>query len=335
MVGDGMGFSVLGLGQIYSETVLKTPPLYLQEAMRRGHTGLVTTRSASHLVTDSAAAATAMACGVRTANDVVGMDEAGRPLTNLFEMAQARGLAVGAVTTDRLTGATVAAFTAHAGHRGQTGVIAAQQIQNRVPVLLGGGAADFDLAEAKRAGYWLMTDKEKLTDRRAMKKPLWLGVFHPSEIPYVADRAAEVPTLSEMTAAALAKLAEDPEGFLLLVEGARIDHAAHANEAKRTIDELLEFDDAVGAVLEFVKAHSDATLFITADHDTGGAGLTRMKREDPYPRDFAEAKGVAWLSGHHTAEPVVLVGVGSDGAGAAGWHENVDVFTVIKDALGL
>jgi alkaline phosphatase len=330
MIGDGMGFSVLGFAQDHAESA-KSPPLRLREAMRRGATGLLSTRSATHLVTDSAAAATAMA------NDVVGMDRDGRPLENLFELAQARGLAVGAVTTDRLSGATPGSFTSHASHRRQNSLIASQQLQNRIPVLLGGGAEDFDLQEAKRVGYWIMTTRKHLLSEAALKKPLWLGVFNSTEMPYVADRAPDDPSLPEMTAAALRKLSADQDGFLLLIEGARIDHAAHSNLTKRAIEEFLEFDAALGEVLEFLKAHPDTTLFLTADHDTGGGGLTKtdQEREYPVPGSFPDAKDASWLSHHHTSEPVVLVGVGPDGDGAAGWNDNTRVFSLVKEALGL
>lgn len=335
MIGDGMGFSILGFAQLHNET-LNGPPLRLREAMSQGHTGIVNTRSATHLVTDSAAAATAMGTGVRTKNDVVGMDEDGRPLTNIFELAQERGLAVGVVTTDRLGGATPGGFTAHASNRRQTSLIASQQIQAKMTVLLGGGASDVDLKEARRAGYFVMTDKKKLLGRAALKKPLWLGVFHSTDMPYIDEREPQDPSLPEMAGAALAKLSQDEDGFILLIEGGRIDHAAHANLTQRAIDEFLEFDRTLGVALDFLKDHPDTTLFLTADHDTGGGGLTKKDDEGyPKPGSFPVERDAAWLSHHHTAEPVILLGVGPDGAGAIGWHDNTRVFTLLKETLGL
>lgn len=335
MIGDGMGFSILGFAQLHNEA-LNGPPLRLGEAMSRGHVGIVNTRSATHLVTDSAAAATAMGTGVRTKNDVVGMDAEGRPLANVFELAQARGLAVGAVTTDRLGGATPGGFTAHASNRRQTALILSQQIQAKIPVLLGGGAADVDMEQAKQAGYFVMTDKKKLLSPAARKKPLWLGVFHSTDMPYIAERDAQDPSLPEMAGAALEKLSQDPEGFLLLIEGGRIDHAAHANLTREAIEEYLEFDRTLGLVLDFIERHPDTTVFLTADHDTGGGGLTKNDDEGyPKPGSFPAERNAVWLSHNHTAEPVILVGLGPDGAGASGWHDNTRVFTLVKEALGL
>ncbi|HRY30629.1 MAG TPA: alkaline phosphatase, partial [Elusimicrobiota bacterium] len=277
------------------------------------------------------------ACGVRTSNGSIGMDEDGRPLTDIVELAQGQGLAVGVVTTDALSGATPGAFTAHAASRRSSGIIASQQISKRITVLLGGGGEDYDLDAAKKAGYFVMTRKKDLLSPAAQKKNLWLGIFSSAEIPYVDERTPDTPSLKDMTRAALGKLARNDRGFFLMVEGGRIDHAAHANKTPRVFDEVLDFDAAVGAVLEFVKAHPDTTLFLTADHETGGVGLTKKEAGEYYPtaEDFEKGRGLHWLSKDHTAAPVLLVGVGADAASVNGWHDNTDLFQLVKDAFGL
>jgi alkaline phosphatase len=339
VVGDGMGFDVIGLSQTDNELVRRGPPLRLAEAMKRGRLGLVSTRSASHVVTDSAAAATALATGVRTTNDVVGMDADGRPLDNLLELARARGLAVGLVTTDKLTGATPAAFSAHASHRRQSGSIAAQQVRFKPEVMFGGGRKDYDLGEARAAGFRVFTKRDELAAllRAAPDKAPWLGLFADDEFPYQADRGPGVPPLPEMVRVALKKLSADPDGFFLLVESARIDHAEHANEGAKAVAEFYELDDAVGELLAFTDKNPDVTFFVTADHSTGGLSLSRGDDEKEYPtdEDYAAGRGLHWISHNHTADPVLFLGVGPDAAAVQGWRDNSDVFRALKESLGL
>jgi alkaline phosphatase len=236
-----------------------------------------------------------------------------------------------------LSGATPAAFTARAAHRNQYGLIAQQQLRHGIEVLLGGGASDFSPAEAKKSGYRVMRHRKELTDSHALKASRWLGIFTEKEFPYIAERGDEVPSLPEMTARALDKLNRDPEGFILLVEGARIDHAGHANEKEKMIREFLEFDASVGVALEFLAKNPNATLFITADHDTGGMALSKAERREDYPglAEFREDRGIFWISQNHTAEPVVLIGVGAESEAARGWRDNTEIFGILRKALKL
>ncbi|HOW27946.1 MAG TPA: alkaline phosphatase [Elusimicrobiota bacterium] len=338
LIGDGMGPAVVGLGQVYSELVLKKPELSIQKAMRRGRCGYIATRSANSLVTDSAASATAYACGVKTNNGSLGVDPDGKSHPSILEMAQKKGMSSGLVTTCRLADATPAAFSSHVMSRADKFEIGLQQIEKKVTVLLGGGAKDYDLSHARQSGYWVLTSRSMLLSSEKDGKPLWIGVFADKEIPFRDERTAEIPTLTEMTEAAVGKLDQDPDGFFLLVEGGRIDHAAHSNAASRLKDEFLEFDETVGWALSFQEKNPDTILFITADHDTGGVALTEAEYNQggiPTLDDLKNMSNISFVSRAHTGSPVFLIGVGPGTEKANGWHDNTELFGLMKEALGL
>lgn len=245
------------------------------------------------MVSDSAAGITALLTGHKVPNRWLsarwGPSGQVEPLTTLLEMAEARGLATGVVTTTRVTDATPAAAYAHVADRDDEQEIAAALISGGSPprigdgveVILGGGLDYFlplekggvrmdgrDLrAEMIAAGYSFV-DSEA-----AMKKAVrggirrLLGLFSGSDMEFEADRREGLaePSLAQMTRAALQILRRDPHGYFLLVESGLIDRAHHRNNAYRAIDEVLALDDAVGEALSLVG--ETASIYVTADHD--------------------------------------------------------------------
>lgn len=248
--------------------------------------GTCGTAPAVGLVTDSAAAATALACGFKTVNGAVSVDPQGKPFGTLLEAAEARGLATGMVVTCRLTHATPACFGAHALNRGQEDSIAAQLLEQEIELLLGGGARHFLprgaggtrddgrdlLAEARGAGVTVLGDFEGLEGELAL--PV-LGVFASDHLPYELDRDPAGPDLAALVKRALELLAPSETGFFLMVEGSRIDHAGHQNDAAAHLAEILAYDRAVAAALAFARADGDTLVVATADHETGGLTLGR------------------------------------------------------------
>ncbi len=250
-------------------------------------TGTLRTFSTSSRVTDSAAAATAFACGVKSYNGAIAVDTLRRPLATLLEAAEARGMATGLVATSRITHATPAAFAAHVPDRDQEADIAAQMITRGIDVLFGGGR-DFFVPEAaggRRSDGRNLLDEAaaegyRLVDTRAgfdvARQTPVVGLFAGSHLAYEIDRdAAQEPSLAEMTARAIDLLDDDPEGFFLMVEGSRIDHAGHDNDAAAHLHEVLAFDAAVAAALAFARADGQTLLVSTSDHETGGLSLGR------------------------------------------------------------
>ena len=255
--------------------------------------GSIHTYSTNSRVTDSAASATAFACGVKTFNGAIAVDTLRRPVATILEAAEARGMATGLVATSTITHATPASFSAHVHNRGMVTVIAAQQMEQGIEVMFGGGVADFLpksiggsrgdernlLDEAVEKGYRVVRDRDGFLD--VDQTPV-LGLFSEGQMDFEIDRDPEQqPSLAEMTAKAIDLLKDDPEGFFLMVEGSRIDHAAHANDAAGHLHDILAFDKAVAAALDFAREDSQTLIVSTSDHETGGLTLGRNVDNQP------------------------------------------------------
>lgn len=285
MIGDGMGPSHFGAAWLYSNRILGKE-LRMVEVMRSGRTAYLVNDTADAIVTESAAAATQIACGVRVPARAVGMGPDGKtPCKTALELAKDKGMAAGLVTTSGITDATPASFAAHVPHRSDEASVAAQELQAGVDVLLGGRKQFFlpeaaggkrkdgrDLTqEARRAGYAVVGTASELKQVGGGKI---LGLFNMGNMSYEIDRAKTAePSLAEMTAKTLEVLAKSPKGFFAMIEGGRIDHAAHRNDAAATIRDTLAFDAAVGVALDFQRKNPDTLLIVTADHETGGMAL--------------------------------------------------------------
>ncbi|MCB1132147.1 MAG: alkaline phosphatase, partial [Verrucomicrobiae bacterium] len=243
MVSDGMSPGVLTLAEKWSQLArgrgTKWWELYNDRSVARG---LMDTASANSMVTDSAAASSSWGGGRRVNNGSINIDPHGHDLTPFLKLLREKGGLTGLVTTATVTHATPAGFAANHADRNDEQAIAPQYL-GRVDVILGGGSGYFEAKNRKdgrdlhgefvKAGYQHVPDRDSLL---AAKSAKLLGTFHPGHLPYSIDRdhdsalAAKVPTLAEMATAALSRFLADDRPFLLQVEGARIDHAAHFND---------------------------------------------------------------------------------------------------------
>ena len=303
-LGDGMGNNTLTAARIYAvgesgELTFDTLP----------ESAWVKTFSNDAQVTDSAASMSAYMTGHKVNNGVLSMStdtiaaasgqpcSSGRAVPTLGELARARGMSVGVVTTTRVTDATPAAVYAHVCNRAMESEIAAALVPggagyNRalgaagLDVLLGGGADYFapaakggkradgrDLvAELKAQGHAVVTDSAQLAAvAPASRQPL-VGLFGPGDLAYDAVReAAAQPGLPEMTVKAIDRLANNARGFFLMVESGLIDLALHDNLAKRALQETVVFDNALKAAIDRMRVLDPGlknTLIVaTADHD--------------------------------------------------------------------
>lgn len=248
---------------------------------------LCETHSATGLVTDSAAAASCWGIGERIENGVLNITPDGRkPVTLLQKMKAARKL-TGLVTTATTTHATPAGFVANLPARTQQAEIAQQYLERGVDVILGGGWTHFDsnLKNAyQKFGYKIVQHRDDLL---AVKEhqPL-LGLFSEKYMPFEIDRIntpelkAVTPTLNEMSQVALAQLSQGSEGFFLMIEGGRIDHAGHANDAATILLEQIAFDETIATVLKFIEKNPDTLLIITTDHGTGGMQINGVGNDN-------------------------------------------------------
>lgn len=288
MVSDGMNLGALSLAKLFRQGSGGTDPnwtkIYQDRPVVRA---LVETHSASSCVTDSAAAASAWGIGERITNGVLNILPDGKEPPTLHEKLQKSGKRTGLVSTATITHATPAGFAATVKSRGEESVIAEQYLDRKVDLLLGGGSKHFSDDLRKKytaAGYGFVGDRKALNNVGGKAGTPLLGLFSDGHMPYEIDRLNDaklnstVPPLAEMTAAALRQLGtSSPQGFFLLVEGARIDHAGHANDAAASIHDQLAFDDAIGVALDFIDKNPDTLLVITTDHGCGGIQMNGVK----------------------------------------------------------
>jgi alkaline phosphatase len=290
LVSDGMSWGTLTSADLFSQRTrqrgLTWLRLYTDPAARHGMMG---TRSLNSLVTDSAAASSAWGTGSRVANGVLNMLPDGRLLKPLFELFAAQSWKRGLVTTAEITHATPAGFAVAVKTRDNAQDIAAQYLVNKVEILLGGGRPFFEAArrrdrrnlfgEFAQAGYSVVRNTTELTS--APRDTKLLGTFASSHLPYTIDHQRDeqlrstVPTLAQLTQAALVRL-ERHRHFILQVEGARIDHAAHNSDAAAAVRDQIALDEALDLCLEFQKRHPDTLLVLTTDHANSNLGLNGM-----------------------------------------------------------
>ncbi|MFW6338955.1 MAG: alkaline phosphatase [Alkalispirochaetaceae bacterium] len=323
VIGDGMGAAQLEAASLYHTGEEKG--LVLQSLPVRAK---VATGSASHKITDSAAAGTALATAVKVQNGVVGLrfPGDGSDLPSITGDLKEKGWAVGLVTTAFTTHATPAAFGAHVASRLDYAGIARDYLSGLRPeVILGGGGYGMDPETVAQAGYAVVRDSDALVKESGRLPPEGkiAGLFGEGHLPYIYDgRPGDVPSLVEMAEAAVDFLARDEQGFFLMIEGARIDHAGHANDIHRLIPEVLELDAVVEMLLEHPHLQEETLLVVTADHETGGLAVTGATGQGVIPE-------VTWSTNGHTAAEVPLF---ATGAGADALAEVVDN-TLLRGAM--
>lgn len=308
MVTDGMGPASLSLARSFRQHRDGLPRddiLHLD----RHIVGNSRTRSSNSLVTDSAAGATAFSCGLKSYNGAIGVDPEKNPCGTILEALKLEGYLTGLVVTTRITDATPAAFSAHTDFRFQEDLIAEQQLGDyplgrMVDLIIGGGRCHFlpgtaggcradprNLVEEAQRSNWSYVgsraDFDALDGGNNVQLPL-LGLLANTDIPYDIDRdPAEYPSLEEQVTTALTALskatADSDQGFFLLIEGSRIDHAGHHNDPAAQVREVLAFDAAFKAVLDFIdESDVDTVAISTSDHETGGL-VTARQVSPSYP----------------------------------------------------
>lgn len=285
MIGDG-----LGMGQLEIARALEHGKEEQFHMEQMENVGLMQTYSDNYHVTDSAAAGTAIATSQKTDNGMIGMTPDGTSVQSILQAFQDEGKKTGVISTHSLTDATPAAFTAHVEHRDEYENIAKQQYENEYDVLLGGGRDYFlpdaqdgeDLTEAfQKDGYQYVEDREELMNVDPTHK--LLGLFADENMALGTDRELideDQPSLSEMSDIALDVLAQGDDGFFLMVESARIDHAAHYGDATNVWKEVVEFDNTIKNVKDWANERDDTMVIVTADHETMGMSVTEVMEDE-------------------------------------------------------
>jgi alkaline phosphatase len=283
LIGDGMSLAQIYSAQIYAEEVLGDSLTLPGIA----DTAIMTTHAFDSMVTDSAAAGTALHAGLKAENGAINVLPDGAWAYTLGQAAQDAGKSVGVLSTARITHATPASVYGHDADRDAENLFAEQMVEFMPEVALGGGARHF-LPDGKREdgrnlidemvemGYTNVTDAEELMAVDTEATEHLLELFSSSHMAYEIDRVNEAldqPSLAEMTAVALDVLDNDPDGFFVSIESGRIDHACHDHDVAGSIWDTLAFDEAVQVALDYQAEHPEVLVIATADHETGGMSL--------------------------------------------------------------
>lgn len=338
IVGDGTGLAYWSAAKFATDSLaVATMPVI----------GLVDTRSSDHYVTDSAAGATVYATGARTYNGAIGVGPACKerfaadsvavmrdpascaPLETVVEVAERQGMSTGLVATSAITHATPASFAAHVPYRRMQPEIAAQLAASGVDVMLGGGRGFFDgslrpdsadlLAPLCREAACPASAAELAALRPDGGR--LVGLFARNQPGAAPSRS---PSLPEMTRAALAWLAPDPQGFFLLVEGSQPDWRGHENASLDSLTaEVLDLDRAVGVALEFARQNPETLVVVTADHETGGLAL----------HEEEGALRAGYTTDYHTGEMVPLFAFGPGAQRFGRVLENAEVGKLLLEAV--
>lgn len=281
-----MSWGVPSMANQFRQMTAGKSSVWADFAAAKGTTnGFMDTRALSGLVTDSAAASSAWGSGRHVWNGMLNAYPGGVELTPILHLMRDRArMRTGLVSTATITHATPAGWAVSFGGRDNERGIAEKYLTTGIDVFLGGGDRFFagndqqsDLYEAfAKANYSVVKDRLALARVHHGKV---LGVFSPGHLPFDIDRVhqpeleARVPSLAEMTRKAIELLDVSGDGFILQVEGGRIDHAAHSNDAAGLIYDQLAFEDALAVVIEFAREDGETLVVVTSDHGNSNPGL--------------------------------------------------------------
>jgi len=326
LVGDGMGLTQMSAGTYaYGNT---------SNFERCPVIGLHKPYASDKLVTDSAAGATAFACGQKTYNGAIAMDPDSIPLPTILEEAEKMGLSTGLIATSSIVHATPASFIAHNKYRKNYEEIAEDFLDTEIDFFIGGGRKFFDnrdndernlITELQSKGYVISNFfDEELSD---------ITVDPTKNFGYLTANAEPLPHgqgrdyLPLAVEKALAHLSNHGDkGFFLMIEGSQIDWGGHANKIDYVLDEWQEFNGVVGDVLDWANKDGETLVVITADHETGGLAIQYESKMDSIVPAFT--------SDYHTGTliPVYSSGPGSEDFG--GIYENTDIYHKMRAAFG-
>jgi len=284
------------------------------------HLALMANYSKDFAVPDQAAAATAMATGVKVNNRTIAIDADGRPLTSIIEFARQYGRATGLVTNAKLASATCAAFYAHTTDPTDVDNLAVQLVEEgKIDIAMGGGASQLLpetkrgerqdgrdlLLELRRNGFDVVRTRAELEAIPAWRRPKLFGVFGGAELAFAnqLEEWNEQPSLSDMVRRAIELLQYNPRGYLLVVDAGLMRKAAEDNNAEKTLGETAELDRAISVARRYAGPRS--TIMVCGDVAIGGLNLNGF----PFRKD----SGIALLGLNSAGQPWITWATGPKG----------------------
>tara|TARA_B100001175_G_scaffold309560_1_gene311428 strand:- start:1495 stop:2550 length:1056 start_codon:yes stop_codon:yes gene_type:complete len=321
LIGDGMGLSQVTAGMYANknQTVLEDFPVI----------GLSKTHALKNLVTDSAASGTAMACGEKTYNGVLGINSKNEKLQSVLEICEDNGYNSGLIVNSSIVHATPASFYANVSSRKLYEEIAIQLSESDVDYFIGGGKKYFNQREDGRNLIEEMNSIDVVKNFKKFQKSDAgkIGFFTYDEEPPSINDGRE-PVLGDYLSATLDKLDNREEPFFLMVEGSQIDWGGHANDIDYITSEFIEFNNAIGVALNFAKNNLNTLVIVTADHETGGLAIKMGKT-----KNFEIVASFNTLG--HSATMVPVFSYGKFSKLFSGIYENTQIFHKIIEAIGV
>ena len=320
MIGDGMGLEQLSTAWIVNNRHLNITDNF-------PYVGLQWTYSASKLVTDSAAAGTALATGSKTNNGMIATSPDGQPLETLSEYAKSKGKKTGTSVVCRICDATPAVFSTHHETRDSLYDITAQFVDSELDFLFGGGLRWWEnrpdgrdlTAEVEAKGYTFVKTVEELN---AVQNGPVIALTSYMELPAALDRngAHQASVIKAL------ELLDNKNGFFLMVEGSCIDDWCHANKVGFAVEEILDFDRTVGAVLEWAAQDGETLVIVTADHSTGAMTLLGGNVE-------GQSVAVNYANTGHNGVALPVYAWGPGAEKFVGIYENAELSQMIKEII--
>jgi alkaline phosphatase len=322
-IGDGMGVAHLTAAITVSGAQLNM--------ISMPYAGLVKTSASDKYITDSAAAGTALATGVKTRSGMIGMGPDSIPLSSIINIAHNHGLSTGVISTSDITHATPAAFVAHNISRRNQDEIAVDFLNGKIDLFMGGGLRRFNNREdgqdltvrLREMGYAIATTP---ADLASLDQLPVAGLFSDGHLPMASE--GRPVSLAMMTSKSIELLSKNKKGFFLMIESSMIDWGGHDHDTDYILSETLDMDNALGVALTYAESNPNTLVIVTSDHETGGMILTGGS--------ISERRVVAeYITTGHSAEMVPLLASGAGAASFSGIMENIEVFERMIVALGL
>lgn len=322
MIGDGMGTA-----QVYAGLTANRGNLFLDNFKKIGFSK---TNSADKYITDSAAGGTALSTGIKTYNGAIGVNTDTLVIKTILEMAEAKGLATGLVSTSAITHATPASFIAHQKSRNMYEEIAGDFLKTDIDVFIGGGYKHFterkdgrNLAdELSKKGYQVLQEMDAIAKVKSGKLAGLTASEHNGRF---GERGDMLPIATKTAINILKK--NNKDGFFLMVEGSQIDWGGHQNNTIYIVEEMLDFDRSIGKALEFAAKDRETLIVVTADHETGGMGINGGNLKT------GELIG-GYTTGGHTGIMVPVFAFGPGSENFTGIMENTDIAKQIMKLYG-
>jgi alkaline phosphatase len=319
MIGDGMGLSQLSAA-LYSSS----NPLSLESFPV---IGFHKSYSADNLITDSAAGATAFACGQKTYNGAIGLNADSVACQTILEEAESYGLATGLIATSSIVHATPASFAAHQKMRIFYEEIAIDICNSGTDLIIGGGKRYFDrrysddrnlITELEDKNYIVGDFLGGKLQNTKLNPAMNFAFFTADNQPLPVNQGRSYLSYASKIGAQFLNLRGADKGFFLMIEGSQIDWANHSNEGNWAISETLDFDRAVGEVLAFAKQRGNTLVIVTGDHESGGMALLKGSKAGRVKTEFT--------TNGHTAALVPVYAFGPDAEIFGGIYENTAIY---------